>query len=157
MSQKQTSEQSECDHISKLLEEELYIGDDGKNVYWKTTLYGCTKCDATSPVPFPSIDVFIDHSNCKVEPCFGCKAKGLQLNTGDAGRDISDKSWNDRLAFYRQARADGIQPNGTHPVQVEAAYKASETLGKAYDGDTMVRADKVTKGVTEVMKEIGDI
>jgi len=79
------------------------------------------------------------------------------MNTGDASRDISDKSWNNRLAFYRQARADGIQPNGTHPIQVEAAYAASETLGKAYNADNMVRADKVTKGVASVMKEIGDI
>ena len=151
MSRKQTSQQSECDHISKVLD-----WDFDENHNWKASVFGCTKCDATSPKPFQTIEVFLDHSKCDYDPCFGCKAKGLQLNTGDAGRDISDKSWNNKLAFYRQARADGIQPNGTHPVQVEAAYKASETLGKAYDGDTMVRADKVTKGVAAVMKEIGE-
>ena len=100
--------------------------------------------------------ISIDHATCDTDPCFGCKAKGLQLNTGDAARDISDKSWNNRLAFYRQARADGIQPGGTHPVQVEAAYKASETIGKAYNAETMIRADKVTKDVAQAMKAIGD-
>ena len=155
MSQNPTSQQSECDHISVGRKEELVIKDGGKDVYWKTVLYGCTKCDATSPEPFPSLEVFRDHSNCKFDPCFGCKAKSLQLNAGDATRDISDKKWQGNLAFYRQARADGIQPNGTHPVQVEAAYKASETLGKAYDGGTMTRADKVTKNVAAIMKETG--
>jgi hypothetical protein len=91
-----------------------------------------------------------------VEDCFGCKAGGLQMNTGDAGRPVSDKQWNSRLSFYRKAREQGIQPNGTHPVQVEAAYEASEKLGKAYDAGTMgVRADKVTKSVAEVMNETG--
>lgn len=92
-----------------------------------------------------------------VEGCFGCKVGTLEMNSGDASRPISDKKWNDRLAFYRQAKADGIQPNGTHPIQVEAAYKASETLGTAYNGEKMLRADKITKNVKEVMKEIGSI
>lgn len=118
------------------------------------TLWGCVLCDATSDKPFKSEDdIEIDHTNCD-DDCFGCKARGLQLNTGDASRDVSDKSWNSRLAFYRKAKEDGIQPNGTHPVQVEAAYKASEVLGRAYDGGTMTRADKVTKSVAEVMKAV---
>ena len=157
MSQKEISEQSNCDHVMKILDWEL-----DENAIWRSNKYGCTRCDIESDTVLYDIAERnqprqLDHSNCDKDPCFGCKAKGLQLNTGDAGRDISDKSWNDRLAFYRRARADGIQPNGTHPVQVEAAYKASETLGKAYDADTMVRADKVNTGVKEVMKEIGDI
>jgi hypothetical protein len=89
-----------------------------------------------------------------VEGCFGCKISTLELSPGDAAKPASQKSLDSRLAFYRQAKADGIQPNGTHPVQVEAAYKASETLGKAYDGGTMTRADKVTKSVAEIMKAV---
>lgn len=150
MSQKQTSQQ--CDHISRVKEWGFNGNHDFVAVVWD-----CITCGTESSTPFREVErEAIDHSNCNYDPCFGCKAKGLQLNTGDAARDISDKSWNNRLAFYRQARADGIQPGGTHPVQVEAAYKASETLGKAYDGNTMIRADKVTKGVASVMKEIGD-
>jgi hypothetical protein len=142
----------ECSHISRVKD---WGFDENHN--FKAISFDCVLCDATSPVPFKKEDdIDVDHTACD-DDCFHCKAKGLSLNTGDAGRDISDKSWNNKLAFYRQARADGIQPNGTHPVQVEAAYAASETMGKAYDGDTMVRADKVTKGVASVMKEIGDI
>jgi hypothetical protein len=59
-----------------------------------------------------------------------------------------------RVDFYKQARADGIQPNGTHPVQVEAAYAASEKLGRAYDGETMTRADKVTKSLASTINEV---
>jgi hypothetical protein len=159
VSQKQTSEQSDHEHVSKVLKDESRTSEDGKKVYWVTTLYGCTKCDATSTEGwFYEAEGPVDHTNCGgPDVCFGCKVQGIQLNTGDAGRDISDKKWNDRLAFYRKARQDGIQPNGTHPIQVEAAYKASETLGTAYNADTMVRADKVNNGVKEVMKEIGDI
>ena len=153
MSQKQTSEQ--CNHTSKVLTWGYELKDGKVNEF--PSLWGCTECDATSPKPFQSIDVFVDHSNCKIDPCFGCKAKGLQLNTGDAGRDIPDKQWNAKLAKYRQARADGIQPGGTGEHFVEAAYKASETLGTAYDANTMVPAHQVTTGVKEVMKEIGDI
>lgn len=86
-----------------------------------------------------------------VDGCFGCKAEGLQLNAGDATRDISDKKWQSKLAGYRNARADGIQPGGTSPAQVEAAYKASENLGKAYNAETMPKAHTVTKRVAEVV------
>lgn len=139
----------ECSHITKVAE---WGFDDNHN--FKATLWGCVLCDATSDKPFKAEDAIeIDHTNCD-DDCFGCKARGLQLNTGDASRDVSDKKWNDRLAFYRQAKADGIQPNGTHPVQVEAAYKASENLGAAYDGGTMPRADKVTKTMASTIKEV---
>lgn len=138
-----------CSHITKVLE----WGFDADHNFM-ATLWGCVLCDATSDKPFKEEDaVEIDHTNCD-DDCFGCKARGLQLNTGDAGRDVSDKSWNNRLAFYRQAKADGIQPNGTHPVMVEAAYKASENLGTAYNGGTMPRADKVTKSMASTIKEV---
>lgn len=152
MSQKQISEQSKCSHISRV--KEWGFNEEHNFI---ASLWDCVLCGLESDTPFREEEkISIDHATCDYDPCFGCKAKGLQLNTGDAARDVSDKSWNNRLAFYRQARADGIQPNGTHPVQVEAAYKASETLGKAYNAEKMIRADKVTKGVGEVMKAIGD-
>ena len=139
-----------CSHISKVVE----WGFD-ENHDFMATLWGCVLCDETSDKPFKDEDdISIDHTACD-EDCFGCKARGLQLNTGDAGRPVSDKKWQGRLKFYKDARNQGIQPAGTHPAQVEAAYKASETLGKAYDAGTMgVRADKVTKSVAEVMKAV---
>jgi hypothetical protein len=140
-----------CSHITKVLEWGFTEKHD-----FKVTLWGCVLCDATSDAPFKDEDAIeIDHTNCG-DDCFGCKARGLQLNTGDAGRPVSTKDWEGRLKFYKDARSQGIQPAGTQRLQVEAAYKASETLGKAYDAGTMgVRADKVTKSVAEVMKETG--
>ena len=91
-----------------------------------------------------------------VEGCFGCKAMGLQMNSGDAHSEkmVSNKKWESRLARYRQAKADGIQPEGTQVHQVEAAYKASEVLGKAYNAETMTKARDINKNVAEIMKEV---
>ena len=142
------------EHCSKVLE----FGFDEKMNY-KAALYGCTGCDATSLVPFPHIESEqIDHSNCGDE-CFGCKAKNLQLATGDARGDViasgtTQKKWNSELEAYRSARAQGIQPNGTNRKQIEAAHDASERLGSAYDGNSMVQAKKLDKKTAHVMKEL---
>lgn len=92
-----------------------------------------------------------------VEGCFGCKASTLELGTGDAARDIPDKKWNAELQAYRNARAQGMQPSGTTMAQVEAAYSASETLGKAYNSETMPKTKDINKKSVEVMKEIGQV
>ena len=142
------------EHCSKVLE----FGFDEKMNY-KAALYGCTGCDATSLVPFPHIESEqIDHNNCGDE-CFGCKAKNLQLATGDARGDViasgtTQKKWNSELEAYRSARAQGIQPNGTQRRHIEAAHDASEKLGTAYDGNTMVNAKKLDKKTVNVMKEL---
>lgn len=95
-----------------------------------------------------------EHHPVYVEGCFGCKASTLQMNAGDAKRDIPDKKWNAELQAYRDARAQGIQPAGTRMKDIQEAHKASEVLGKPYDADTMPKAKQITKGVVEVMKEI---
>ena len=77
------------------------------------------------------------------------------MNAGDATRDIPDKKWNAELQAYRDARAQGIQPNSTNMRDIQKAHQASEVLGKPYDGNTMPKAHKINKGVAEVMKEIG--
>ena len=43
-----------------------------------------------------------------VEGCFGCKIGTLELGTGDATRDVSDKKWNAELNAYANARAQGM-------------------------------------------------
>jgi hypothetical protein len=90
-----------------------------------------------------------------VEGCFGCKGMSLQMNSGDAKRDIPDKKWNAELDAYRDARAQGIQPAGTTMRHVEEAHKASETLGRAYDADSMPKASDINTKTAEVMKELG--
>jgi hypothetical protein len=92
-----------------------------------------------------------------VEGCFGCKIGTLELGTGDATRDISDKKWTSELQAYRDARDQGIQPAGTTRAHVEAAYEASETLGKAYNSETMPKTIDINKKSTEVLKELGAI
>jgi hypothetical protein len=90
-----------------------------------------------------------------IEGCFGCKASTLELGTGDTTRDISDKKWTAELDAYKNARAQGMQPGGTSMAHIEAAYTASENLGKAYNSETMPKAHKITKKTAEVMKEVG--
>lgn len=96
-----------------------------------------------------------EHHPEPIEGCFGCKALTLQMNAGDAARDIPDKKWNAELQAYRDARAQGIQPAGTTMRHIQEAHQASETLGKPYDADTMPRANQINKKTAEVMKEIG--
>jgi hypothetical protein len=91
------------------------------------------------------------------ETCFGCKGSTLQMNSGDAKRDIPDKKWNAELQAYRDARDQGMRPAGTSMHQIEAAYTASETLGTAYNSETMPKAHQINKKSVEVMKEIGQI
>ena len=139
-------------HISKVLEWGFTPEHD-----FLATKWGCVLCDETGENPFPDLDtVEIDHTQCG-DDCFGCKARGLQLNVGDAARDISDKKWNGELKAYRDARAQGMQPAGTTHRDIQAAYTASETLGKAYNSETMPKTKDITKKSTEVLKELGAI
>jgi len=157
MSRKQTLQHSNCDHITKVVSWEYKLIDG--DVKSTVALYGCTNCEDTSVEPFIS-NTFesVDHTKCGGPwECFGCKAKGLQLNTGDAARDIPDKKWTSELKAYKDARAQGIQPSGTTMAHVEAAHKASETLGKAYNSEKMPKAHQITKKTAEVMKEIGQV
>ena len=139
-----------CSHITKVLEWGF-----SKDHNFTVALWGCVLCDATSDKPFKDEDnIEVDHTACGPD-CFGCKAKGLQLNAGDATRDISKKHWNARLNGYADAKAQGIQPGGTSPEKVRAAYEASETLNRPYNAEKMPPAHKVNDKVAEVMKEVG--
>ena len=98
-----------------------------------------------------------EHHPEPIEGCFGCKGLTLQMNSGDAKRDIPDKKWNAELQAYRDARAQGMQPAGTSMRHVQEAYKASEVLGKAYNADTMPKTKDITPKAATIMKEIGQI
>jgi hypothetical protein len=143
-----------CSHISKVVE----WGFDSEHNF-KATMYGCVLCDATQEKPFEYEDIDVDHTACD-EDCFGCKAKGLILATGDASghiieAGITQKKWDSELAFYKDARAQGIQPEGTNRKVVEKAIEASEALNRPYNGETMVQAKDINKNTVEVMKEVG--
>lgn len=153
----------ECDHILKIVKFKYDLVDG--DVKQSVETYGCTRCDITSPEPLYDVEKRNlevkqkDHSKCDDTPCFGCKAKGLQLNTGDANsqKGMSNKKWDGELNAYRQARAEGIQPSGTSMQAITEARKASEVMGKAYDGDTMGPAATITKESVGTLKEIGAI
>jgi hypothetical protein len=160
VSRKQTLQQSECDHISKAIEWNYVLKDGHMDQY--VSLYGCTLCDSTSEELWLGFGEMKSNSNGHKmgDPwcdCFGCKARTLQMNPGDATRDISDKKWTSELQAYRDAKSQGIQPAGTNRHQVEAAHKASEILGKAYNAETMPKAKDITPKAAAVMKEIGQI
>ncbi len=142
-----------CSHISRVKEWGFNEHHD-----FIATLWDCVLCGVESQVPFKDNEVIINHSECG-EDCFGCKAKGLQLNTGDASSQkiMSNKKWDGELNEYRKARAQGIQPAGTTMAAVQEAYRASEVMGKAYDADTMTKADVITKQSISSLKEAGAI
>lgn len=144
-----------CDHITR-----VKAWDFDSNYNLVPSLYDCTLCGDESTLPFPEqMQMPIDHSNCGKEPCFGCKAKGLQLNTGDASsqKAMSNKKWDGELNAYRAARAQGIQPEGTSMAAVQRAMSASEAMGKAYDADTMTSARYINDKSATTLKEAGAI
>lgn len=47
----------------------------------------------------------------------------------------AQKKWDSELELYRQARKQGIQPDGTKFNQITAALKASDAAGAAYGRD----------------------
>ena len=126
-----------CDHVSKVLDWGYKLIDGQVNEY--ASLWGCTKCDATSEKPFPSRDVFIDHSNCAEEPCFGCKAKHLQINTGDVNSKViqSTRAHDKELGSYFDAVRQGIEPISTKKKDIEDAVRVSNDAGKAFDGNKL--------------------
>jgi hypothetical protein len=151
-------------HAGKVVKDG-YTLDNGQ-MHFTVSLWGCTRCDATSETPWADAGIYkvkeIDHSDCDNNPCFGCKAKGLQLATGDASGNIiasgtTQKKWDKELDFYRDARSQGVQPEATTRKAVERALEASEVLNKPYSGETMPKATQINKETVAVMKEIGQI
>jgi hypothetical protein len=68
---------------------------------------------------------------------------------------MPNKAFNAELNAYKEARAQGIQPNGTSMAKIQEAVKASEVLGKPYNGNKMPPAKSINKQTAAVMKEIG--
>ena len=144
-----------CNHITKVLEWGFSESHD-----FIVSLYGCVLCDITSDVPFKDEEkISIDHTNCDNEPCFGCKAKGLQMNAGDAKHitAMPKRKWESELNAYRAATAQGIQPAGTSRQAVEAAEKASEVIGSAYNSENMPATSMINKSSVGTFKDIGAI
>ena len=128
---------SKCDHISRIKEWSYNLTDGNMVPY--ASLYDCTKCGAESVTPFPTEEVFIDHSNCKEEPCFGCKAKHLQINTGDVNSRVSmsTRAHDKELGSYFDATRQGIEPISTKSKDIQAAVRLSNDTGTAFDGNTI--------------------
>jgi hypothetical protein len=69
-----------------------------------------------------------------VEGCFGCKVSTLEMGVGDANSKVSMSTtkWDAELKAYKDARAQGIQPDGTSMKAVQKAIDISQKTGKAY-------------------------
>ena len=148
-----------CDHITKVLDWQVEVIDG--DVKQKPSLYGCLNCDETFNEIPKQEETLSDHSNHigYVDGCFACKIRTIELNAGDASRaeSMPQKKWDAELDAYREARAQGIQPAGTTMKAINEAKAASDTLGTAYNAETMPAATKITKQVASVGKETGTI
>ena len=98
-----------------------------------------------------------EHHPEPVDNCFGCKGLSIQMNAGDADsrRSMPTKAFNAELDAYKAARAQGIQPNGTSMQKIQEAVKASEIMGRPYDGNKMPPAKSINEKSAAVMKELG--
>jgi hypothetical protein len=124
-----------CDHVGKVVKFGYKLIDGQVESY--VDVWGCTKCDVTSPEPlYDMADNFAAKDPCKPDcDCFGCKAKGLQLSTGDANgrRTMSAKAYNNELNAYSDAVRQGIEPATTNMKDIQDAVKLSNLAGKAFD------------------------
>lgn len=124
-----------CNHVGKVVKfgYKLIDGQMESNV----ELWGCTKCDETSTEPlYDMAENFAKKEPCKSGcECFGCKAKGLQLSTGDANgrRVMSAKAYDGELKAYSDAVRQGIEPATTNMKDIKAAVELSNLAGKAFD------------------------
>jgi hypothetical protein len=100
--------------------------------------WGCTDCSETFTEPPSNGMEKVEHSHTEyVHGCFACKIKTLQLATGDAKGDLvsngwTNKKWDNELSLYREARKQGIQPDGTSTAQIQKAMDVSDKTGHAY-------------------------
>ncbi len=74
-------------------------------------------------------------------PTFGACMRAKNIRVGwarsAAGFDLStEKQWERGLQEYRDARRQGVQPQGTRRSQVRVAMQLSEAMGEAYGGNT---------------------
>lgn len=65
------------------------------------------------------------------------RASNIQMNTGDANNNlvnsnITNKKWDKELQMYRDARKQGIQPDGTSTAKIQKALDISDKTGVAY-------------------------
>jgi len=123
-------------HVSKVLEWGL-----DENTNFTPKLYGCTECSETFNSP-PSAGTLVEeHTHTKyVAGCFACKIHTLQMSTGDANSGLvsngwTNRKWDNELKLYREARAQGIQPDGTSTAKIRKAIDISDKTGHAYGSD----------------------
>ena len=65
------------------------------------------------------------------------RASNIQMSTGDANGGLVDggwtnKKWDNELKLYRDARAQGIQPEGTSTAKIQKALDVSDKTGHAF-------------------------
>lgn len=74
-----------------------------------------------------------------VDGCFGCKVMGLQFDPGVTKSNgiPTAKAHDKELGSYYDAIRQGIEPVSTKQKDIDAAVAASNTAGKAFDGNTM--------------------
>lgn len=84
------------------------------------------------------------------------RAAGLQIAPGEtAPGQYTSKSWDNELELYREARRQGIQPEGTTLPKIRAALDASDKLGRAYNGEKDMPARTIDQPTAKVLNEIG--
>ena len=65
------------------------------------------------------------------------RASNIQMSTGDANSELvsngwTNKKWDSELKLYRDARAQGIQPEGTSTAKIRKALDVSDKTGHAF-------------------------
>lgn len=83
-----------------------------------------SKCSSSCPAP---------GTHATLGECLRAKSIKVAYANSAGGMDYTaQKNWDRDLSYYKEARAQGVQPSGTGRKQVENALSASDKLGSAY-------------------------
>jgi hypothetical protein len=74
--------------------------------------------------------------------CLRAKSLRVAYCRSAVGLDATrQKAWDRELQGYRDARAQGVQPEGTSTTKVRQAMEISDRAGKAFDAGTRTFKD----------------
>lgn len=126
----------DCNHTAKVVDWQL-----NEDANFIPKVYGCIHCDELFDYPPSNGNITQEHTHTSyVHDCFACKVVTLQLSTGDANGGLvaggwTNRKWDNELNLYKEARSQGIQPDGTSTAKIRQAMDVSDKTGHAYGSD----------------------
>lgn len=141
-----------CDHANIVLKWGIITGSE-----FGPTLWGCSRCDATSSERLPSKPpMSVEHNKCADPDCFQCKLLHISFGSGTSPTrnkgaeaesvDAREKRWQKDMPAYKRLRQQGLQPktiDGAARLEAEAETRFEVESGQLLPGQAKNIEDAV--------------